>query len=89
MMHRYIQWDHVNVFALYWAGWLVAFLVPELWAAFNKPSYTLSEEVWSIEHLSMAHPFDVAAWTPLHWVFALLVWGLFGWLSFHLPFGVK
>jgi len=48
---------------------------------------TISGEVWGLEHLDLAHPLDFAAWTPLHWAIAVVVWSLFAWLSVHLPFG--
>jgi hypothetical protein len=79
---------HLTWFSLYWLGWIVAFLVPELyWLAVNSAN-TLSEEVWSIEGLDKAQPFDFPMWTATHWGVALLVWGLFLWLSLHFPFGL-
>jgi hypothetical protein len=27
-------------------------------------------------------------WTDVHWLIAGIVWGLFLWLSLHLPFGL-
>lgn len=79
---------HLNWFSLYWLGWLLAFLVPELWAVFsNLPQDTLSETVWSAESLNLNQPLDFAMWTDTHWVIALLVWLLWLWLSVHFPFG--
>lgn len=78
----------LNWFSLYWLGWLLAFLIPELWAVFNNASWTLSEEYWSLESLNTNQPFDFAMWTATHWSLALLVWLLFLWLSLHLPFGL-
>jgi hypothetical protein len=79
---------HLTWFSLYWLGWIVAFLVPELyWLAVNSAN-TLSEEVWSIEGLDMRQPFDFPMWTATHWTVALVVWLLFLWLSLHFPFGL-
>lgn len=79
---------HLTAFSWYWLGWLIAFLVPEIyWITVNHAN-TLSDEVWSIEHLNMSQPFDFAMWTSTHWAVALLMWGLFLWLSLHLPFGL-
>lgn len=78
---------HLTWFSLYWLGWIIAFLVPELyWLAVNSAN-TLSEEVWSIEGLNRVQPYDFAMWTSVHWIVALVVWLLFLWLSLHLPFG--
>ena len=76
-----------NTFLVYWIFWLAAFIVPELWAVLVYKPDTLSDEVWGIEQLSLAHPY-FAGWTPAHWAIAIIVWGLFGWLSVHLPFGL-
>lgn len=79
---------HLNWLNLYWAMWLVAFIVPELWAVFTAPRYTLSDTVWAIENLDFAKPFDFQMWTDVHWAIAGIVWGLFLWLSLHIPFGL-
>jgi hypothetical protein len=78
----------VNWFGLYWIAWLLMFLVPEFWALMFYPADTLSEETWGLEQLSITHPFDVAQWTAIHWITAIVVWGLFAWLAVHLPFGL-
>lgn len=78
----------LNWFSLYWLGWIIAFLVPELyWLAVNSAN-TLSEEVWSLEGINLAQPFDFPMWTATHWAIALTVWVLFLWLSLHFPFGL-
>lgn len=82
-MRTYVTW-----FGLYWIGWLLAFLIPEFYWLWKNSANTLSEEVWGIEQLSLSRPFDLGIWTWEHWVLALLVWGLFGWLSLHFPFGL-
>lgn len=74
--------------AWYWAAWgLAGFLVPEIYTVIRGAG-TLSGTVWHWENVNYAHPFDFSIWTPAHWVFAILVWGLFLWLSVHLPFHV-
>lgn len=79
---------HPTWFSLYWLGWIIAFLVPELyWLAVNSAN-TLSEEVWSIEGLNKAQPFDFAMWSDTHWAVAVIVWLLFLWLTLHIPFGL-
>lgn len=79
---------HLTWFSLYWLAWLVAFLGPELYWVFTNPVNTLSDQVWSIEGLNMTQPFDFAMWSDTHWAVAILVWGLFLWLSLHFPFGL-
>lgn len=77
----------VTSWGWYWLAWIVAgFLVPELYCLFAGINGTLSGTVWHWERLDFAHPFDLALWTPWHWGLAVLVWGLFAWLSVHLPF---
>ena len=79
---------HLTWFSLYWLGWILAFLAPELyWLAVNSAN-TLSEETWALENLNKAQPFDFPMWTATHWAVALVVWLLFLWLSLHLPFGL-
>jgi hypothetical protein len=81
--------SHLNWFSAYWLGWILAFLIPELWALWaGRPQDTLSETVWSVENLNLNQPFDFAMWTDVHWAIAILVWALFLWLSLHFPFGL-
>ena len=80
--------EHLTFLNAYWALWIIAFLVPELYAVFNAPRYTLSDTVWMIENLNLSQPFDFGMWTNVHWLIAGIVWGLFGWLSIHLPYGL-
>ena len=79
---------HFIFFDWYWLAWLVAFVAPELyWFAVNGAG-TLSDTIWSLEHLNASQPFDFAMWTDVHWAIAVTVWLLFLWLSVHLPFGL-
>lgn len=72
----------------FWISWLAfGFLVPELYGVIVNPADTLSDNVWHLEALDLGHPFDFAAWTPLHFAVAIVVWLLFAWLSVHIPFG--
>ena len=79
---------HLSLWSWYWAGWLAAFLIPELWFVFTYPQGTLSDNVWALEDANLRHPFDFGNWTPVHWIVFLVVVGLFGWLAVHLPFGL-
>ena len=73
----------------YWLAWILAgFLIPELYGLAVNTADTLSRNTWAAEDLNFGHPFDFADWSPLHWAFAFVVWGLAIWLSGHLPFGV-
>lgn len=79
---------HLTLWGDYWLAWLIAFLVPEIYWIINHSAYTLSDNTWALENLSVTHPFNLADWTPGHWAIALTVWLLFGWLSLHIPFGL-
>lgn len=62
-------------------------VIPEcFWVVVNSRN-TISAQIWGLERLDFAHPLNLAEWTPMHWVIAGLLWGLFGWLSIHLPTG--
>jgi hypothetical protein len=74
-------------FAIYWGVWITMFLVPEIVAVFRNPADTLSDNWWALEHLSVTRPY-FTDWTWQHWAMASVVWGLFAWLSVHLPFGL-
>jgi hypothetical protein len=81
--------DSLSLPGAYWLAWLAAgFLVPELYGLVVNPGLTLSENVWHLEAVNAGHPFDMAAWRPLHWAVAVMVWGLAVWLSGHLPFEI-
>lgn len=77
-----------HFFTWYWALWLIAFLAPELYFVIFNSAGTLSDNVWWLEDVNMQHPFDFPMWNAVHWSVAVVVWGLFGWLSIHLPFGL-
>lgn len=79
---------HLTLLNAYWALWLLAFIIPELWAVFANHNYTLSDTVWTLEGIDLRQPFDFPMWTATHWAIAGVVWGLFAWLSVHLPFGL-
>lgn len=78
---------HPTAWGWFWLGWaLTALGVEAYWLAANAVN-TLSEEVWGVEGIDLAHPLNFAEWTPLHWTLALSLWLFFGWLSVHLAFG--
>lgn len=84
MKHLHLVW-----YDLVWAVWLAWFLGFELFAIFSGYHLgTLSDTVWTVEGLNRQKPFDIQMWSDVHWAIAALVWGLFGWLSLHLPFGL-
>lgn len=78
---------HVTAWGYFWLLWLLSAVgVEAYWLAVNAAN-TLSEEVWGIERLDLAHPLDLSQWTPLHVALTIAIWALFAWLSVHLPFG--
>lgn len=80
---------HLDGWSWYWLGWVLAFLIPELYFVIGGGSYgTLSWSAWGLEGEDLARPFDFGMWTATHWTVALLVWLLFVWLSLHIPFGL-
>lgn len=79
---------HVTVWGWFWLQWILQALIVEFyWLSVNTAN-TLSRQTWGIEHADLAHPFDFAEWTPIHWAIAITLWSLFAWLSLHLPFGI-
>lgn len=78
---------HLTAWGWYWVALIFAFLLPELyWLAVNSAN-TLSEQLWGLEQLDLAHPLNLSEWTWVHWLVSVALWSLFGWLSVHLPFG--
>ncbi len=78
---------HVTPWGWFWLLWALAGLGVELyWLSVNAAN-TLSRELWGVEQIDFKHPLDFAEWTPLHVLIAVTLWGLFAWLSVHLPFG--
>lgn len=78
---------HVTLWGWYWLAWIGMFLAPELYWVFVNSANTLSDQVWGLERMDLAHPLDFAEWTLLHWAIAIVVWLLLAWLSVHMPFG--
>lgn len=78
--------SHVTAWGYFWLAWvLVALAVEGYWLAVNTAN-TLSRQIWGLEQLDLSHPLDFAEWTPLHYLIAFVLWGLFAWLSVHLVF---
>lgn len=82
-----VAYRSVTAWGWYWLFVLVLILGPELYWVFVKSQNTISDNIWAIERLDWNHPFEFATWTPVHWIIAVVIWGLFAWLSLHIPFG--
>jgi hypothetical protein len=78
---------HVTAWGWYWLALLALIAVPEVYWAIVRPANTISDTVWGLERLDLAHPLYMADWSALHWGISIVLWLLFAWLSFHLPFG--
>lgn len=81
-----VMFAHVTAWGYFWLAWILTALgVEAYWLVVNSAN-TLSRQVWGAEHLDLAHPLDFSEWSWLHYLIAFAIWGLFGWLSLHLPF---
>ena len=78
----------MNLWTLNWILWIAWFTVAEFTALATNAQNTLSWNVWRLEDVNLAQPFDFSMWTDTHWIAASIVWLLFLWLSLHLPFGL-
>jgi hypothetical protein len=78
---------HVTGWGWYWLGCLAAIIIPEVYWAAAGARNTISATIWGAEGIDLAHPLDLARWTPLHWAISVLLLLLFGWLLLHLTFG--
>lgn len=88
MVAKKLSDSSLTFWAWYWFVWFFGFfLIPELYWVFNGPGNTLSDNTWRFENLDMAHPFDFAEWTPVHWAFGVVFVLLVSWLFVHLVFG--
>lgn len=76
-----------NGWGWFWLSWLAVGGIVELYWIVVNAANTLSRETWGIEGLNFKHPLDFAAWSPMHWTIAIMLWLFFAWLSLHLPFG--
>lgn len=78
---------HVTGWGVFWLCWMLTALAVELyWVAVNSAN-TLSEQIWGIESIDLAHPLDFAEWTPAHILLTAVLWLFFAWLSVHFAFG--
>ncbi|HYS41932.1 MAG TPA: hypothetical protein VEO01_40460 [Pseudonocardiaceae bacterium] len=89
---RPIDYVPYNAWSAYWlsvVGFfvLVLFLPPEVYAiASGHSENTLSAQMWRIGDVIANQP--VGQWAPEHWVLAVVVVLLFGWLIVHFTFGI-
>lgn len=79
--------SHVTAWGWFWLAWILAGTGVELYWVAVRSANTLSRQLWGVEKLDFAHPLDFSTWTPLHWILAIVLWGLFAWFSVHFPFG--
>lgn len=80
---------HFNITAwgYFWLFWILTGISVEIYWVLANTANTLSEEIWGIEQIDLAHPLDFAEWTPLHILITVSLWLFFAWLSVHFPFG--
>lgn len=80
---------HFNITAwgYFWLLWILTGIAVEIYWVVANTANTLSEEIWGIEQIDLAHPLDFAEWTPLHILITVSLWLFFAWLSVHFPFG--
>ncbi len=78
----------MNFWAKYWLVWFFGgFLVPEAFWAFVNAKYTVTQETYAFEDMNARHPLDVADWTPVHWIFGVVMVVFWMWLFGHLVLG--
>lgn len=78
---------HVTAWGYFWLAWSLVGTGVELYWVAASAANTLSRQIWGLEGIDLAHPLDLAEWSPLHWILAICLWLFFGWLSVHFPFG--
>lgn len=78
---------HVTAWGYFWLTWMFSAIAVELYWVFVDSANTLSDQVWGVEMIDLAHPLDFAEWSPLHYTIAIVLWLFFAWLSVHFPFG--
>jgi hypothetical protein len=78
---------YVTAWGWFWLIWLMTAVVVELYWVITNTAYTLSNQIWGLEQIDLAHPLRFATWTPGHWIISVCLWSLFLWLSIHMPFG--
>ena len=86
---EYLAHFQVTGAGWYWITWFFGgFGIYEGWGLIFNTQDTLSWQFWGLEQINFADPMNFANWTPVHWVIALMIFGLLFWLSFHLVFGI-
>ncbi len=91
VVHTAAAHFHSTGWGLYYVAWvLIGFLPYEIYWAIVCPNNTLSDQWRALEGVGPypVHPFEFAAWTPMHWVMAVILLGFFVWLWGHLVFGI-
>lgn len=78
---------HVTGWGWFWLTWMATALVVEIYWVLVNSYNTLSDQIWGLERIDVAHPLAFSEWTPLHWAIALCLWAFFAWLCVHFPFG--
>jgi hypothetical protein len=80
---------HISGWGIYWLVWFFAgFGFAEAYGLIWNTADTLSEQFWHLESANLAHPFDLADWTWVHFTLGAILLIGFLWLFLHLSFGL-
>lgn len=80
---------HVTGWGWYWLIWFFGgFGIAEAIGLLWNTKWTLSWQFWGLEHIDVKHPLDFAEWSPIHWVFGIVLLAFTVWLFVHLVFGI-
>jgi hypothetical protein len=86
---EFVKHFRITGIGWYWVIWFFGgFGVMELWGLIFNTQDTLSWQFWGLEQIDFRHPFDFAEWTPVHWVFGIVLLTFCLWLAAHLIFGI-
>ena len=78
---------HITSWGWFWLAWIFTGAAVELYWVIVNAANTLSDQIWGVERIDLAHPLNFSEWTPLHVVISVALWLFFAWLSVHFPFG--
>lgn len=84
----YVPWNSWSVYWLTAVSFFVfvLFLPPEIYAlASGHHENTLSAQFWRLGNVVASQP--MSQWAPEHWLMAVIVTLLFGWLVVHFTLG--